>query len=87
MCNCGKNRVAVLTPPAFKTTAFGFVASNPNTKPGTETVYVTSTKMGWFTTDSGNRYKSYGKGTKWVIAEGDRPSLERMELIEKVPTG
>lgn len=47
----------------------------------TEQVLVISTDGGWYTVDSGNKYKSYGKGTKWLISIKDRPSLERMGLI------
>ena len=47
----------------------------------TQVVTFTSDLAGFFTVDSGNRYKSYGAGSKVTILSSDKPSLVAMNLI------
>ena len=75
-CNCGKN-----AQPAVKTMAPLPVAKSMFNGMLTEEVVVISTAPGWYTVDSGRRYKSYGVGTRLTIVQDDRPALENLGLI------
>lgn len=77
MCGCSKKTSAVkaLQSPAVEKSLMGAL---PN---GVEAVTVTSPQRGIYTVDSGNKYKSYGVGTKWTIQSSDRPALEKLGLI------
>lgn len=84
MCNCGRKRIPAQQQQESPLRALA--ATIPAIIIGgsaeTENVTVISPKAGFYTADSGNRYRSFGRGTKWAIAVSDRPSLERLGLIE-----
>lgn len=79
MCSCGNSKVVSAGLRASEVVA----PPPPDNSDGlaTEIVTFTSPLMGFFTVDSGNRYKSYGPGSRVTIISLDKPSLLAMGLI------
>lgn len=82
MCSCGKG--AVIPVRTFATAAAMQHAQTPIGDESVEQVTFILPAAGWYTVDSGNRYRSWGTGTRATVLTADRPSLEHIGLIEPV---
>lgn len=81
MCNCSGRKAVVVTP-QFKTLSMRVDAAPMGDN--MEEVTVTGGLKGFYTVDSGHKYKSMGIGTMWTIFKEDRSALEKLGLIAPI---